>query len=52
MDTSGEIMLNREMSIGRWFLSISALVILAATAANAADYEIYEMIDGANILGG
>lgn len=52
MDTAGEIMVSREMSIGRWLLSISALVILAATAANAADYEIYEMIDGANILGG
>jgi len=45
-------MLNRETSNGRWLLSISALVILAATAANAADYEVFETIGGANVLGG
>lgn len=45
-------MSNREMSTCRWFLSISALVILAISTANAADFEIYQMIDEGNILSG
>lgn len=45
-------MLNRGTSIGRWLLSISALVILAATLTSAADYEIIDTIGGANILSG
>ena len=44
-------MSNREISKCRWFVSVLALVMVAISTASAADSEIFQIIDGGNILG-